>query len=181
MIHKVQDPQIRARLGTAADFCDDLLLSDLPEPGRPMLEHLVLIFGSLHLFLEGLTVSTVIIELNFYHILLFLGISLVQKKCEGMNRDSTFALRRSTSTLDVCLGGQQRECSHPTCAGAPLISNTVELIPTLGALFLRGGPIQDPVLTNPPVPYNLCTRVLELAFLCVERAFMCGVCFFVNF
>ena len=27
-----------------------------------------------------------------------------------------------------------------------LISNTVELIPTLGALFPRGGPIQNPVL-----------------------------------
>ena len=29
----------------------------------------------------------------------------------------------------------------------PLIPNTVELIPTLGALFPRGGPVQDPVLT----------------------------------
>jgi len=28
-----------------------------------------------------------------------------------------------------------------------LIPNTVELIPTLGALFPRGGPVQDPVLT----------------------------------
>ena len=38
--------------------------------------------------------------------------------------------------------------------GAPptisLISNTVELIPTLGALFPRGGPVQDPVLTPTP-------------------------------
>jgi len=30
-----------------------------------------------------------------------------------------------------------------------LTPNTVELIPTLGALFLRGGPVQDPVLTPP--------------------------------
>jgi len=30
-----------------------------------------------------------------------------------------------------------------------LISNTVELIPTLGALFPRGGPVEDPVLTLP--------------------------------
>ena len=29
-----------------------------------------------------------------------------------------------------------------------LTSNTVELIPTLGALFLRGEPVQDPVLTS---------------------------------
>jgi len=28
-----------------------------------------------------------------------------------------------------------------------LTPNTVELIPTLGALFPRGGPVQDPVLT----------------------------------
>ena len=28
-----------------------------------------------------------------------------------------------------------------------LAPNTVELIPTLGALFPRGGPVQDPVLT----------------------------------
>jgi len=30
-----------------------------------------------------------------------------------------------------------------------LTPNAVELIPTLGALFPRGGPIQDPVLTHP--------------------------------
>jgi len=29
-----------------------------------------------------------------------------------------------------------------------LTPNTVELIPTLGALFPRGGPVQDPVLTH---------------------------------
>jgi len=29
-----------------------------------------------------------------------------------------------------------------------LTPNTVELIPTLGALFPRGGPVQDPVLTD---------------------------------
>ena len=28
-----------------------------------------------------------------------------------------------------------------------LTPNSVELIPTLGALFPRGGPVQDPVLT----------------------------------
>jgi len=32
----------------------------------------------------------------------------------------------------------------------PLTPNTVELMPTVGALFPRGGPVQDPVLT--PVP-----------------------------
>jgi hypothetical protein len=31
-----------------------------------------------------------------------------------------------------------------------LTPNTVELIPTLGALFPRGGPVQDPVLTPAP-------------------------------
>jgi len=30
----------------------------------------------------------------------------------------------------------------------PLTPNTVELIPTIGALFPRGGPVQDPVLTR---------------------------------
>ena len=30
----------------------------------------------------------------------------------------------------------------------PLTQNTGELIPTLGALFPRGGPVQDPVLTR---------------------------------
>ena len=30
-----------------------------------------------------------------------------------------------------------------------LISNTVELTPTLGVLFPRGGPVQDPVLIRP--------------------------------
>ena len=30
----------------------------------------------------------------------------------------------------------------------PPTPNTVELIPTLGALFSRGGPVQDPVLTE---------------------------------
>ena len=29
-----------------------------------------------------------------------------------------------------------------------LTPNTVELIPALGDLFPRGGPVQDPVLTN---------------------------------
>ena len=29
-----------------------------------------------------------------------------------------------------------------------LTPNTIELIPTLGALFSRGGPVQDPVLTG---------------------------------
>ena len=29
----------------------------------------------------------------------------------------------------------------------PLTSDTVELIPALGAIFPRGGPVQDPVLT----------------------------------
>jgi len=41
--------------------------------------------------------------------------------------------------------------SHVVCIRGQgvraLISNTVELIPTLGALFRRGGPVQDPVLT----------------------------------
>ena len=37
-----------------------------------------------------------------------------------------------------------------TIAGAnPLTPNTVELIPTLEALFFRGGPVQGTVLTNP--------------------------------
>jgi hypothetical protein len=40
-----------------------------------------------------------------------------------------------------------------SCGLAPI---TVELIPTLGALFPRGGPVQDPVLTlaagRPGVP-----------------------------
>jgi len=31
-----------------------------------------------------------------------------------------------------------------------LTPNTVELIPTLGALYPRGGPVQDPVLTTTP-------------------------------
>ena len=41
-------------------------------------------------------------------------------------------------------------------AGAPqpLTPNTVELIPTLGALFPRGGPVQDSVLT-PAAPTGL--------------------------
>ena len=30
----------------------------------------------------------------------------------------------------------------------PLTPNTVELIPTLGALSPRGGPVQDPVITG---------------------------------
>ena len=29
-----------------------------------------------------------------------------------------------------------------------VLDNTVEVIPTLGALFPRGGPVQDPVLTE---------------------------------
>ena len=32
----------------------------------------------------------------------------------------------------------------------PLTPKTVELIPTLGALFPRGGPVQDPALTTSP-------------------------------
>jgi hypothetical protein len=35
-------------------------------------------------------------------------------------------------------------------AHTPLTPNTVELIPTLGALFSRGGPVPDPVLTRAP-------------------------------
>ena len=34
-----------------------------------------------------------------------------------------------------------------TRALTPLTPKIVELIPTLGALFARGGPVQDPVLT----------------------------------
>jgi len=33
------------------------------------------------------------------------------------------------------------------CEAYALTPNTVEQIPNLGALFLRGGPVQDPVLT----------------------------------
>ena len=40
----------------------------------------------------------------------------------------------------------------------PLTPDTVELIPTLGALSPRGGPVQDPVLTRRPP----CVQVLEL-------------------
>ena len=36
--------------------------------------------------------------------------------------------------------------------------NTVELIPTLGALFPRGGPVQEPVLTYVGVYGVLCTN-----------------------
>jgi len=40
----------------------------------------------------------------------------------------------------------KRRAAEDTLVSA-LTPNTVELIPTLGALFPRGGPVQDPVLT----------------------------------
>ena len=43
----------------------------------------------------------------------------------------------------ICSGGVA-----PSRAPAPLTPNTVEIIPTLGALSPRGGPVRDPVLTN---------------------------------
>jgi len=39
----------------------------------------------------------------------------------------------------------------------PLTPNTVELIPTLGALF-RGGPVQDPVSHVPPLNITNASR-----------------------
>ena len=44
---------------------------------------------------------------------------------------------------DVLLRGFLQENEGPD----PLTPNAVELIPTLGALFPRGGPGQEPVLT----------------------------------
>ena len=46
--------------------------------------------------------------------------------------------------------GELRPAVRPP-ALRPLTPNTVELIFTLGALFPRGGPVQDPVLTPPPL------------------------------
>ena len=41
----------------------------------------------------------------------------------------------------------------------PLTPNTVELIPTLGALLPRGGPVLDPVL-NPPLTELIISRLM---------------------
>ena len=38
----------------------------------------------------------------------------------------------------------------------PLTPNTVETTSTIGALFPRGGPAQDPVLTSLPSHHTLC-------------------------
>ena len=41
----------------------------------------------------------------------------------------------------------------------PLAPNTVELIPSLGALSPRGGPVQDPVLTEHTVAVLISIRM----------------------
>jgi len=45
--------------------------------------------------------------------------------------------------------------------GCTLTPNTVELIPTLGAFFPRGGQLQDPVLTEVPLYPSLQTLLLR--------------------
>jgi len=50
-----------------------------------------------------------------------------------------------------------RPCPPEDKGPYALTPNTVELIPTLGALFPRGGPVQDPVLTESLVMQKGCT------------------------
>ena len=61
---------------------------------------------------------------------------------------------------------------HASDAGAyALTPNTVELIATLGALFPRGGPVQDPVLTSAGYTHflALCPGVCSIPSLETSR------------
>ena len=51
----------------------------------------------------------------------------------------------------LCAGARldQLQQRVSTSTAYALTPNTVELIPTRVALFLRGGPVQDPVLKHP--------------------------------
>ena len=55
--------------------------------------------------------------------------------------------------------GQRRAVAARDAAGEEeklaVTPNTVELVPTLGALLPRGGPVQDPVLTAVPLAVAL--------------------------
>jgi len=55
-------------------------------------------------------------------------------------------LRKRLNLIDV--GAESGALSGVHWSPLPLTPNPVELIPTLGSLILRGGPVQDPVLTR---------------------------------
>ena len=61
--------------------------------------------------------------------------------------DKSLSLHKSPRLLEKPSAALRKHCEDWVLDGA-LVPNTVELIPTLGAISPRGGPVQDPVLTS---------------------------------
>ena len=71
---------------------------------------------------------------------------ITQLKAQGPSRTCNESKEECGTGRDRSEAVPHLDCNRGKGVRA-LISNTVELIPTLGALFPRGGPVQDPVLT----------------------------------